>query len=141
MSYKFSNTSLDRLATCHEDLQLIAKEAIKVSQVDFGIACGHRTKEDQLKAFRGGFSKIDGITRKGKHNYSPSLAFDVYAWIGKASWDVAHLTYIGGVITSTALRLKNEGKISSSVRWGANWDGDGVIITDQSFDDLPHFEI
>ena len=97
MSYKFSKTSLDRLATCHEDLQLIAKEAIKVSQVDFGIACGHRTKEDQLKAFRGGFSKIDGITRKGKHNYSPSLAFDVYAWIGKASWDVAHLTYIGGV--------------------------------------------
>jgi len=141
MSYKFGSTSLERLETCHKDLQLIAREAIKYTQVDFGIACGYRSPEDQLKAFKAGFSQIDGITRKGKHNYSPSLAMDIYAWIGKASWDIRYMLYLGGVITSVAMRLKDDGKITHEVRYGGNWDGDGILMDDQSFNDLPHFEL
>ncbi len=142
--YKFGNRSKEKLATCHVDLQLIAEEALKVSQVDFGISEGHRTIEKQQEYFNTGKSKVDGIKIKGKHNYQPSLAFDFYAYVpGKPTlaFNQIYLSYIGGVITSVGQRLLNEGKISHRVRWGANWDGDSEIATDQKFQDFPHIEL
>lgn len=134
--YQFGTTSKERLATCHEDLQKVMNLAIKRSPIDFGIACGHRSIQDQKKAFDEGKSKIDGITKKGKHNYSPSLAVDTYAFVnGKASWEVHHLCIIIGVVFSCADEL------GISIRSGANWDQDGEFITDQKFQDLPHFEL
>jgi len=134
--YKFGTTSKQRLATCHDDLQKIMESAIALSPIDFGIACGHRSIADQQKAFNEGKSKIDGITKKGKHNYSPSLAVDVYAFVnGKASWDAKELCVIAGVILAVAANY------GIRLRWGGNWDMDGQIISDQSFQDLPHFEL
>ena len=37
--------------------------------------------------------------------------------------------------------LKEEGIISHDIRWGFNWDRDGIIISDQNFQDGPHFEL
>ena len=120
--HKFSGKSKERLETCHKDLQLIMTEAIQNSMVDFGIAEGHRSLERQKLLFDAGKSRIDGISKKGKHNYSPSLAVDIYAFVnGKASWDVSYLSYLGGVITATAAMLYEEGEISHKVRWGGNW--------------------
>jgi peptidoglycan L-alanyl-D-glutamate endopeptidase CwlK len=134
--YKFGTTSKERLATCHDDLQKIMESAIALSPIDFGIACGHRSIADQQKAFNEGKSKIDGITKKGKHNYSPSLAVDVYAFVnGKASWDAKELCVIAGVVLAVAANY------GIKLRWGGNWDMDSQIISDQSFQDLPHFEL
>ena len=72
MSYKFGKTSLERLSTCDDRLQNLFMIAISRSPVDFGIAEGHRTIARQKKLYDEGKSKIDGVTRKGKHNYSPS---------------------------------------------------------------------
>lgn len=144
MSYTFGNRSKEKLAQCHPDLQLIASESLKVSMVDFGVSEGHRTIEKQQEYFNSGKSKVDGIKIKGKHNYQPSLAFDIYAYVkGKPhlAFNKTYLSYLGGVITATAQRLLNEGKITHKVRWGYNWDGDGEIGTDQRFQDLPHFEL
>lgn len=144
MSYLFGNRSKEKLAQCHPDLQLIAVESLKVSQVDFGISEGYRTVEKQLEYFNTGKSKIDGIKIKGKHNYQPSLAFDIYAYVsGKPhlAFNKTYLVYLMGVITATAKRLLNEGKITHSIRSGYNWDSDGEIGTDQRFQDLPHYEL
>lgn len=144
MSFQFGNRSKTKLASCHPDLQLIAEESLKVSQVDFGVSEGHRSVEKQLEYFNTGKSKIDGIKIKGKHNYQPSMAFDYYAYVSgkpKLAFNSSYLVYLGGVITATAKRLLNEGRISHKVRWGANWDSDGEILTDQSFDDTPHIEL
>ena len=136
MSYKFGKTSLERLSTCDDRLQNLFMIAISRSPVDFGIAEGHRTIARQKKLYDEGKSKIDGVTRKGKHNYSPSRAVDVYAWVnGKASWDKKHLILIAGVVLACA----KEARID--IRWGGNWDGDGEIISDQNFIDLPHYEL
>lgn len=136
MIYKFGTTSKERLSTCHEDLQKVLESAIALSPIDFGIAEGHRTIERQKQLFDEGKSKIDGITKKGKHNYSPSLAVDVYAFVnGKASWDAKELCLIAGVILSVAANY------GIKLRWGGNWDNDGQIISDQNFIDLPHFEL
>lgn len=140
--YKFGKTSKQRLSTCHPDLILIMEEALKLSFVDFGIAQGYRTIEEQQKFFKEGKSKIDGINKKSKHNYNPSMAVDIFAYYnGKAQWDVSHLSFLGGLITGVAMRLKQENKISHTIRWGGNWDSDGIIISDQTFQDLPHFEL
>jgi len=138
----FSNTSKKRLATCHKDLQLIMNTAIQFSSIDFGIAEGHRSVELQQKYFKEGKSKIDGINKKGKHNYNPSLAVDIYLWINnKASWDKETLSYVMGFIQGIAEMLLWQDKITHRLRWGGNWDMDGEILIDQSFDDRPHIEL
>lgn len=140
--HQLSNRSKQRLATCHPDLQLIISTAINISDIDFGVSEGHRSIEKQQQYFAEGKSKIDGVTKKGKHNYEPSLAVDIYPWIeGKADWDNEHLSYLSGIIHAVAEMLLREGRITHRIRWGGNWDMDGTIITDQTFQDRPHFEL
>ena len=140
--FRLGKTSKKRLETCHKDLQLIINEAIKITNVDFGVAEGHRSIEKQKQYFDEGKSKIDGVNKKGKHNYNPSLAVDIYPYFNNgAKWDNEHLSYLAGVVHAVSSLLLEQGKISHKIRWGGNWDMDGVILLDQSFDDRPHFEL
>ena len=142
MKYLLSQRSKEALGSCHLDLQRIATEALARTQVDFAIIEGHRSIDRQQLLYQAGKSKIDGLTRKGKHNHTPSLAFDLCAIVqGKASWRECYLAYLGGVLTATAAELFARGELQHQLRWGGNWDQDGEIITDQSFIDLPHFEL
>lgn len=137
-NFKFGNRSEKELATCHSDLKRLAYESLKKSAIDFGISEGTRSIERQGVLYRQGLTKVDGVRTKSKHNYSPSLAFDIYAYVpGKPNlaYDPAYLAYLAGVITTVANELKIQ------IRWGGNWDSDGEILTDQNFDDMPHFEL
>lgn len=116
--------------------------AINVSDVDFGIAEGHRSVALQQKYFKEGKSKIDGIKTLGKHNYNPAMAVDIYPFVdGKANYTPEIVTYIAGIIRVVSEILYSSGKITFKIRWGGNWDMDGLILIDQSFDDRPHFEL
>ena len=144
---EFGTSSLDQLATCHLDLVKIFSLAIKRSRVDFGISEGERTTQRQQLLFNKDKSKIDGITKKGKHNYSPSLAVDYYiyhpdpALRRKLAYDKCSLVYVSAILICCAEELYQAGEITHKLRWGGNWDMDGVIIQDQSFDDLCHVEL
>jgi len=144
---KFGKTSAARLKTCHSDLQKIMSLAISRSRVDFGISEGARSLERQQDLFNQGKSKIDGINKKGKHNLTPAEACDVYVYHSdletrrKIVYDKCSLSYIAGVVVSCAEELLLAGEVEHVIRWGGNWDRDGVILYDQSFDDLPHFEL
>jgi peptidoglycan L-alanyl-D-glutamate endopeptidase CwlK len=142
MSFKFSKTSRERLQTCHPDLILIMNEALRASMIDFGIAEGHRSVEKQQQYYKEGKTTIDGVNKKGKHNYMPSLAVDVYAYVdGRASWTERDLNYLAGLFDGIAHELRKDELITHGIRWGGNWDMDGVILDDQEFDDLPHIEL
>jgi len=133
---QFSKASTDKLATCDYRLRSIMFRAIQVSDIDFGIAEGNRSIERQKELFAIGKSKIDGINQLSKHNHSPSLAVDIYGYVnGKMDYSVPVMCYLAGIIMTCASEL------GYTLRWGGNWDRDGEILTDQSFDDLPHFEI
>lgn len=155
--FSFGKTSNIRKATLELGLQLILDEAISVSSIDFGIAEGHRPVDRQFELFQLGRilqddewvvvdssevrTNVDGVNVLGEHNHFPSRAFDIYAWVnGRVSWEREHLVYLAGVIMATAQRLYNEGIIDFTLVWGGNWDGDGQIISDQTFIDLPHFQ-
>lgn len=129
----FSQKSIEKLNTCDPRLQGIMRKAIRASKIDFGISCGYRSPEDQLKAFNEGKSKIQA---GGKHNVSLALAVDIFGYVnGKADYSVPVMCYLAGIIQACAFEL------NIPIRWGGNWNGDGEILTDQSFDDLPHTEL
>lgn len=150
--FEFGNTSLKRLETCHKDIQTLMLYAILTSPIDFGIAQGERTYDQQLEYFLAGKSKIDprvpSQLLKAKHVTSEknpkARAVDIFAWVqGKKElmYDDAHLAFLGGHILKCSQELLAQGKITHSIRWGANWDGDGELIYDQTLKDLPHYEI
>jgi len=140
---KFSKRSQSNLDTCHKDLQLIAEYVIDF--FDFSVIEGHRSTAKQLEYFKQGRSKIDGISKKGKHNYFPSLAYDVYPYpipdlVKYGAKDKAKFYQMSGYFFMAARILYSEGKITHLLRWGGDWDKDGDF-KDQGFDDLPHFEL
>lgn len=73
MERKFGQKSLERLRTCHDDLQLLCHSVLQ--EMDITVLCGHRNKEDQDKAVAAGNSKLS--YPKSKHNSLPSQAVDI----------------------------------------------------------------
>lgn len=127
--YHFGKTSLERLETCHPDLQKVMHEAIKIT--DFTVLCGHRGEESQNQAYREGRSKL--VFPKSKHNAFPALAIDIAPW--PIAWDDREqFYYTAGIIIGVARSLE------IPLRHGGDWDSDGRI-TDNTWDDLPHFEL
>jgi peptidoglycan LD-endopeptidase CwlK len=151
MTRSFSKSSIDRLLTCHHDLQKVMFEAIKYSPVDFGISHGHRTPQEQNELYQKGRTTLgdivtykDGFINKSKHNESPSLAVDFYCWPREIMYDQSHLCAVVGVILATAERLYAEGKINSRIKSGGDWNKNGVFVfkdKGEKFIDLPHIEI
>lgn len=131
----FSQESFSKLSTCHLDLQAIFFEVIK--SFDCIVLEGFRNQEDQDIAFNAGNSKLKWPN--GKHNGQPSMAIDVAPY--PIEWkNIKRFYWFGGYVMGIAQRLKDEGKITYSLRYGGDWDSDKVI-DDQNFNDLVHFEL
>lgn len=142
--YDFARSSKKMLLDADKDLHMVCYEVKKISKIDFDISCIYRSPSKQNEKFKQGKSKIDGIKNIGKHNKKPAEAADIYCYKdhqSRASYSVHQMAYIAGLFDAVAHYLYHSGKISHLIRWGGNWDHDGIIITDQDFDDLPHFEL
>lgn len=133
MTWKFGTRSLANLETCDDRLQSICHLALTRSPIDLTVLEGHRTAERQEMLFRSGMSKLDGVTKKSRHQSDPSQAVDIAPY--PIDWDDAKRFYhVAGVIISCAHEL------DIPIRFGGDWDGDGSF-KDQRFHDLPHFEL
>jgi len=160
MAHVFGDRSERNLITCHPDLQEIMRQALRISPIDFSIIFGHRPMEEQFDLYKQGRSykngkwvitdktkvvtNIDGYRIQGKHNLDPSEAVDIMIYTPShddLAWDPEHLSHVAGVVIAVADRLLQEGRIAHRIRWGGNWDGDGIILRDQRLMDRPHFEI
>jgi peptidoglycan L-alanyl-D-glutamate endopeptidase CwlK len=142
--YNFSNSSKEKFDTLHEDLQTILSNLIKF--YDFSIIEGHRSLETQQKYFKDGKSKLDGINQKSKHQSYPSMAVDIMPYSkGTNAFEDnekerARFYMMMGMVKAISMDLKEKGLITHDVRFGLDWDGDNTF-RDQTFDDLPHFEL
>lgn len=126
---KFSKRSADKLATCHDDLQMVMNEVIK--HIDITILQGIRSKEEQDEFFRTGKSKVQWPN--SKHNSTPSMAVDVAPY--PIDWnDKRRFDYLAGFVKGVASQMGIE------IRHGGDWDSDNDF-NDQTFHDLPHFEL
>ncbi len=139
MTYKFGRTSTARLNTCDEDIQTLFRHIVQ--EYDCSIICGHRTRDDQQRAFSSQRSKVQWPN--SKHNTSPSIAVDVAPypidWGEKGSAQkrkkaIARFYHFAGYVLAMSKEL------GIKVRWGGDWDGDNDF-SDQNFDDLVHWEL
>ena len=127
--YKFSEKSKAKLATCNGRLQELFNQVIKY--YDCSILEGHRSDERQEELFRQGKSKLRA--GQSKHNKNPSLAIDVAPY--PIDWNDKNKFYhFVGYVKATADQL------NIKIRCGADWDNDNDL-NDQTFFDLPHFEL
>jgi len=144
--YSFSKRSKEQLETLHIDLQTLLNEVIKI--FDISIIEGYRSLKRQQELFNSKppKTKIDGVTIIGKHNHKPSLAADIVPYkkninpFDNNNRNLARFYYMMGIVKAIASRLKREGKMIHSIRFGLDWNGN-EIFTDQSFHDLPHVEL
>ena len=126
---RYSKRSKKRLATCDERLQDVFNEVIK--HVDCSILEAHRSKERQNKLYDEGRTKVR--YPDGRHNFNPSRAVDVTPY--PVDWeDRERQTLFAGFVLGTARSM------GINLRWGGDWDQD-FQVTDNRFDDFPHFEI
>jgi peptidoglycan L-alanyl-D-glutamate endopeptidase CwlK len=136
MMAMFSDESRSRLSTCHIDLQVIFFEVIK--RVNCAVLEGHRNEIDQNKAFEEGKSKLKWP--HGKHNSMPSLAVDVVPF--PIDWsNRQQFLWFGGFVLGTVEGLKDQQKISYSVRWGGDWNCNNNVTDEKGLVDYPHFEL
>lgn len=125
----FNRRSIERLETCHPDLQRLFFEVIK--GYDCTVLCGIRSKPDQDQAVREGKSKLPWP--KSKHNLAPSMAVDVVPY--PIDWNQRERFYhFAGYVQATADRL------GIKIRWGGDWNSN-IQFNDESFIDTPHFEL
>ena len=127
MNFNFGKNSLDRMNGVNWQIIEVAKLALSISPIDFGIPQhgGLRTAEEQQKLFNAKASQLDGTIKKSYHQ--SGMALDVFAYVdGKASWNEHHLTTIAAAMLEAANRL------SVNMRWGGHWS---------NFKDMPHFEV
>ena len=121
MSWRFSQRSEARMVGVHPDLVRIARRALDLSPVDFGITEGLRTVERQRQLVAAGASK----TTKSRHVTGHAL--DVVAYVGSdVRWDWPLYTKISKAFKQAAIDLKLH------VEWGGDW---------RAFKDGPHYQL
>lgn len=131
----FSKSSLEKLETCHYDIQKIMDEVIK--HFDFSVICGFRDEEHQDLAFREGNSKVKWPN--SMHNGLPSLAIDIAPY--PLEWsDTKRFIYLAGFVKGISILFLETGITDHAVRWGGDWNNN-TQIKDETFADLGHFEL
>jgi hypothetical protein len=164
----FSQTSLDRINTCHPALQKLMHHIIR--SIDISILEGYRSQERQLELYDLRKTKV----LRSKHNHkilhndvsTPwSLAIDIAPYpidFGKTPKEVL-ATYLDTQMTAQrtaklateinkamqalarfyylgAFVKQEADRLNIPLRWGGDWDNDHDLF-DQTFYDLVHFEL
>ena len=132
---RWSKASLERLKSCHPDLQLLFGKILHIR--DCSILCGHRGEAEQNKAKAEGKSQL--AWPNSKHNQKPSIAIDVSPW--PLQWDKTNdFIYFGGLVMGVAEMLYENGDMCYRLQWGGDWSRD-YTQSNNSFNDLVHFQL
>lgn len=142
----FDEKSIDMLTRLDPQLAVIMTNAKDSTPFDWRIVQTDRTIEQQREYFKAGRSKVNPdkyadpteLYKAAKHIVGPGMEFsravDV-AIVGKDPYHVPTLCYLAGVVRRLSLGL------GTPVRWGGDFDQDGLLLETGTFQDLPHFEL
>ena len=135
---KFGKQSQERLATCHSNIVKLMYTVVEF--YDITILCGYRNEGEQELAFANGKSKAK--FGHSPHNHFSALAVDIapyQAGVGiplhDGQWDKDQFIFMAGIVLAKADEL------GIDITWGGDWNKNQLVIRDQSFNDLPHFQI
>lgn len=125
MSFKLGKRSLSNLEGVHPDLIKVVNRAIELTQVDFTVIEGLRTKERQAQLLK------EKKTTTSNSRHITGHAVDLAAWVvvdnkGTVSWDWKHYYIIEKAMKQAASELK------IPIEWGGDWN---------KFKDGPHWQL
>jgi peptidoglycan L-alanyl-D-glutamate endopeptidase CwlK len=121
MAKTLNKKSLDRLSGVHPDLVAVVKLAIELSDIDFQVIEGVRSKARQEQLFKAGASQ----TLNSRH--LTGHAVDLAALVNDSiRWDWPLYFKIADAMKKAATQLKIK------IVWGGDW---------RTFKDGPHFEL
>jgi len=110
MTFKLSKKSLSKLEGVDPRLAKVIKRAIEVTEVDFTITEGLRTKATQTLYVKQGKSQ----TMNSKH--LDGLAVDLAAWVnGTVNWNFDYYFKIADAVRKASIEL------GVKVKWGGAW--------------------
>ena len=121
MSFKLGKKSRDRLAGVHPDLIRVVERAIELTEVDFTVLEGVRSKARQEKLVASGASQ----TMNSRHLTGHAVDLGAYV-AGSIRWDWPLYYRIADAMKAAAEEL------GTPLTWGGDWE---------SFPDGPHFEL
>ena len=136
--FKLSQRSLNRLIGVNENLVNVVKRAIEISEVDFMVVEGLRTKQRQEELYAQGRTKPGKVvtwTMKSKH--IDGLAVDIAPCNkdGSINWnDLKMFDKMADAMFKAAKEL------NINIRHGADWNMNGVK-REKGETDSPHFEL
>ncbi len=113
---RLSKRSLKNIKGIDERLTLVLGVVLARGKVDLTIICGIRTLEEQQEAFKNGFSKLDGVNKKSKHQ--EGLAFDFIHYPFRGWDDINSFKKVGEELKFVANYL------GVPCRYGGDWGGD-----------------
>ena len=121
MAKTLNKKSIDRLSGVHPDLVAVVKLAIELSDIDFQVIEGVRSKARQEQLFKAGASQ----TLNSRH--LTGHAVDLAALVNDSiRWDWPLYFKIADAMKKASSQLKIK------IVWGGDW---------RTFKDGPHFEL
>lgn len=122
-NFTFSQRSLDKLKGVHPDLVKVVHRALAISEQDFVIVEGVRTKDKQAEYVKKGVSK----TMNSRH--ITGHAVDIYPYLGNGKLEMNDWAMFRKV--ANAMKQSAQ-ELNVSIVWGGDW---------KKFRDGPHFEL
>lgn len=138
-----SNKSIQRLAGVHPDLVRVAEAAALLLPFEILVVEGVRTENRQRELYAKGRTqpgKIVTWTMDSRHRtqncgYGCAVDLAPVAADGSIPWnDAKKFLSIGKAMFTAA------GDLGVPIRWGYDWDGDGITRERGEYDG-PHFEL
>ena len=137
MAFKFSKLSESRLQGVKLKLASVVRRALEICAVDFMVVEGLRTIERQRELYAQGRTKPGPKVTWTLHSkHLEGNAVDLAPFVnGKVDWNNPKNF---DAIAKAMLQASRE--LSVPIRWGADWDMDG-IPREKGETDSPHFEL
>lgn len=129
--------SEERLKGVNPSLVAVVRRAAQLSSVPFLVIGGLRSKERQAELYAQGRTKPGGkVTWTLKSKHIDGLAVDLAPYEnGKIDWNT--LSKFDAIYRAM---MAAGAELGVSLRYGGDWDGDGVL-REKGETDSPHFEL
>lgn len=121
MTYALSKKSRDRLAGVHPDLVKVVERAIEITEIDFAVLEGVRSKTRQEQLVKAGASQ----TMRSRHLTGHAVDLGAYV-AGSVRWDWPLYHKLAAAVKQAAVELH------VPIEWGGDWT---------TFKDGPHWQL
>ncbi len=121
MTYNLSKKSRDRLAGVHQDLVKVVERTIEITEIDFVVLEGVRSKTRQEQLVKAGASQ----TMRSRHLTGHAVDLGAYV-AGSVRWDWPLYHKLAVAVKQAAAELQ------IPIEWGGDWT---------TFKDGPHWQL